>query len=160
MWLSYFSSLLILETICTVSSTCLDQISANTMAVFSGAPFAFATNYGNGSACASYCDRLPKCAAWLYSVRGGDCHLHKASALSTFTSQHFMYGICDGYRPPASSSSVAVTSTISLYPNPTRVASAGASTKVSLHVRLPFFFYIFFNPFPIQDTNSEPINQL
>ncbi|OOF90905.1 hypothetical protein ASPCADRAFT_134931, partial [Aspergillus carbonarius ITEM 5010] len=121
-----FFSLLLLDTMYIVSSTCLDHISPNTMAVFSGAPYTFVTNYENGSACAGYCDRLPECTAWLYSVRGGECQLYKATALSTFTSQHFMYGICDGHRPPAASSSVAVVSA-----SPT--ASAAVSNTISRH---------------------------
>ncbi|RAK76377.1 uncharacterized protein BO72DRAFT_459610 [Aspergillus fijiensis CBS 313.89] len=92
---SFFSLVLLSEAVGRVSgNSCLDRISANTMAVFSGAPFALAPRYDNGSACAGYCDGLAECHAWLYSARGGDCQLYKKTALSTFPSQHFMYGVC------------------------------------------------------------------
>lgn len=131
----------LLDAIHTVSGTCLSRISNNVMAVFSGAPFAFATNYRNVSACAGYCDGLFECAAWLYSVKGGECQLYKATALSTFTSQHFIYGICDGYHLPSSSSSLVGVSATSHYPDPTPVASTGVSGQVSLHVRYQFLLY-------------------
>ncbi|RAH65561.1 uncharacterized protein BO66DRAFT_462037 [Aspergillus aculeatinus CBS 121060] len=94
---SFFSLVLLSEAVGRVSgNSCLDRVSANTMAVFSGAPFALAPRYDNGSACAGYCDGLAECHAWLYSARGGDCQLYKKTALSTFPSQHFMYGVCGG----------------------------------------------------------------
>lgn len=134
MRLSSFFSLLVLDAIHTVSGTCLGRVSNNIMAVFSGAPFAFAMNYRNGSACAGYCEGLRECTAWLYSVKGGECQLYKTTALSTFTSQHFVYGICDGLHLPAASSSLVVVSATSPYPDPTPVASTTVSGKVSLHV--------------------------
>ncbi|PWY88965.1 hypothetical protein BO70DRAFT_350224 [Aspergillus heteromorphus CBS 117.55] len=91
----------------TTSASCLDQISANTMGVFSGVPLTFASGYLNGSACAYHCDALELCNAWLYSVAGGECQLYKQKALSTFKSQKFMYGICGGHTPKIASSSAA-----------------------------------------------------
>ena len=132
---SYFISLLF-ATAGNTYASCLDHISANTMGIFSGAPFAFTTNYETGSQCASYCDSLAECTSWLYSVRGGECQLHKGSPLSTFSSQHFMYGVCDGHShiaTPSGGSSVAALAS----PSASAVFSANAGETPALHVCLP-----------------------
>lgn len=134
MRISTFLSVILLDAVCTVSGTCLDQVSSNTMAIFNGAPFAFAKDYGSGQECAGFCDKLSECNAWLFSERGGECQLYKANALSTFKSQHFTYGICNGHRSSPASSSVAVAAVTSHNPNSTPSHSAGLSDRISLHV--------------------------
>ncbi|PYI22782.1 hypothetical protein BO99DRAFT_409575 [Aspergillus violaceofuscus CBS 115571] len=136
---SFFSLVLLSEAVGRVSgNSCLDQVSANTMAVFSGAPFALATRYDNGSACAGYCDGLAECHAWLYSARGGDCQLYKKIALSTFSSQHFMYGVCAGggsrRLPSATAASVTANSAL--------VAVVGSPTSSDIGVPTPAAFSV------------------
>lgn len=134
MKLSSFVISLLLTTVGNASASCLDHILANTMAIFSGAPFAFATNYQTGSQCASYCDSLAECTSWLYSVRGNECQLYKGTALSIFSSQHFMYGVCDGHRiltTPSAGSSAAAPASL----RASSVFSAMTSETPSLHVR-------------------------
>ncbi|RDH20726.1 hypothetical protein M752DRAFT_266277 [Aspergillus phoenicis ATCC 13157] len=133
MKLSSFVISLLLTTVGNASAGCLDHISANTMAIFSGAPLAFATDYQTGSQCASYCGSLAECMSWLYSVRGGECQLYKGTALSTFSSQHFMYGVCDGHRnltTPSAGSSVAAPAS----PSTSTVFSAMTSGTPPLHL--------------------------
>ncbi|PYH43496.1 uncharacterized protein BP01DRAFT_402590 [Aspergillus saccharolyticus JOP 1030-1] len=135
---SLFSLVLLSEAVGRASgnnnnNSCLDQVSANTMAMFSGAPFALAPRYDNGSACAGYCDNLAECHAWLYSVRGGDCQLYKKTALSTFSSQQFMYGVCGSRLPPSSSVAAAAAA------NSAVVAGVGSPANSGISVSTPAF---------------------
>ncbi|PYI14732.1 hypothetical protein BO99DRAFT_416543 [Aspergillus violaceofuscus CBS 115571] len=102
------------------------------MAVFSGAPFALATRYDNGSACAAYCDGLAECHAWLYSARGGDCQLYKKTALSTFPSQHFMYGVCSS--PSATAASITASSAVIVVVGSPTSSDIGVPTPAALSV--------------------------
>ncbi|OJJ73122.1 hypothetical protein ASPBRDRAFT_53352 [Aspergillus brasiliensis CBS 101740] len=121
------------------STSCMDDISHDTIAFFSGAALTFGSNYTDASDCGLRCATIPACQAWLFT-NGGQCELFRQSPVATAANPNFTYGVCkqantsthDAWNSFVPSSSHPVQS-------PTTAPSATRMTCGSGPLRVPGF---------------------
>lgn len=75
------------------STLCLDHISHDTIAFFSGAALTFGSNYTDAADCGIKCSSISTCQTWLFTS-GGQCELFRHSPVATAANPNFSYGVC------------------------------------------------------------------
>ncbi|KAJ5767252.1 uncharacterized protein N7511_004868 [Penicillium nucicola] len=93
LFIASFLALLASTAANVVDDRCHDSTSHGTIAFFSSAPMTFSYNITDTTACASKCQILSGCRAWLFN-KGGRCELFRDSAVTTTSNPNFIYGGC------------------------------------------------------------------
>lgn len=75
------------------STSCVDHISHDTIAFFSGAALTFGSNYTDAADCGIKCSSISACEAWLFTS-GGQCELFRHPPVATAANPNFSYGVC------------------------------------------------------------------
>lgn len=135
-----FSLLLAIEgLVSSVSASCFPSAQNETIGFFSKAPLAHGYTHLSPSECATECDSMSNCQAWLFIVNAQECQFYRSPPVAQATSPGFILGSCDttGIRsasrvPLSCSSFSAVPGSQTAQSSPSNVRPLRLLRRVSL----------------------------
>ncbi|KAF3394385.1 hypothetical protein F1880_004725 [Penicillium rolfsii] len=136
--------LAIARLITSVSASCFPSAKNETIGFFSKAPLAHGYTHLSPSECATECNDMSACQAWLFVVNAKECQFYRSPPVAQAKSAGFILGSCDTTSdelaskvPLLGSSSSVVPGSQTAQPSLSKVRTTQLWTRVSLEAFLP-----------------------